>query len=79
MAVSPANRFGYLRIACANWSLKVSASDVPVAASNTCTPGLVSARICLAMPVSSMSRMRCSPRSWMRAINCVARGPGFPA
>ncbi len=43
-------------IAAASSSLASRASALAVAASNTCTPGEVSDRICTSMPVSSMSR-----------------------
>src|SRR6202034_4098770 len=50
------------------------ARAAPVVASKICTPGFVKDRICRAMPVESMSRMRCSPRSCTRDAMPIERG-----
>jgi hypothetical protein len=64
-------------MASASSSLLAAASELAVAASNTCTPGEVSISTCMSMPLESMSAMRLGPRSCSRSTMKRARSLGL--
>jgi hypothetical protein len=69
----PQVRVGCLLTASASWSLAFLANATAVAASKTCTPGDVSDRMCMAIPVESMSAIRRAPMSCSRSMIRVMR------